>query len=134
VPAFLLPDLGEGLTEAEIVTWRVQAGDVVAVDQTVVEGKRSGRGQCRAAGTGSVLHGRPGDVLAVGAPLITQAGQILSATSHHQDGDTYQPGTWVPGVRHLFAEPGVATPDAAVMMTRATMRARGNVLIATALC
>ena len=37
MPAFLLPDLGEGLTEAEIVTWRVQAGDVVAVDQTVVE-------------------------------------------------------------------------------------------------
>ena len=26
MPAFLLPDLGEGLTEAEIVTWRVQAG------------------------------------------------------------------------------------------------------------
>ena len=37
MPAFLLPDLGEGLTEAEIVTWRVQAGDVVTVDQTVVE-------------------------------------------------------------------------------------------------
>ena len=39
MPAFLLPDLGEGLTEAEIVTWRVEAGDVVAVDQTVVEGR-----------------------------------------------------------------------------------------------
>ncbi|GAA3300380.1 hypothetical protein GCM10020295_41010 [Streptomyces cinereospinus] len=34
---FKLPDLGEGLTEAEIVRWLVQVGDVVAVDQPVVE-------------------------------------------------------------------------------------------------
>ena len=35
--SFLLPDLGEGLTEAEIVRWLVAVGDVVAVDQPVVE-------------------------------------------------------------------------------------------------
>ena len=35
MPAFLLPDLGEGLTEAEIVTWRVQTGDTVVVDQPI---------------------------------------------------------------------------------------------------
>ena len=34
---FKLPDLGEGLTEAEIVRWLVQVGDVVAIDQPVVE-------------------------------------------------------------------------------------------------
>ena len=34
---FLLPDLGEGLTEAEIVRWLVAEGDAVAVDQAVVE-------------------------------------------------------------------------------------------------
>ena len=33
---FLLPDLGEGLTEAEIVTWLVEDGDVIVVDQIVV--------------------------------------------------------------------------------------------------
>src|SRR6267142_1440627 len=36
MPAFLLPDLGEGLTDAEIVTWHVQAGDVVAVGEPLV--------------------------------------------------------------------------------------------------
>nr|BFE73092.1 hypothetical protein GCM10020092_063930 [Actinoplanes digitatis] len=34
---FLLPDLGEGLTEAEVVRWLVAEGDTVAVDQAVVE-------------------------------------------------------------------------------------------------
>ena len=37
MPAFLLPDLGEGLTEAEIVAWHVRAGDTVMVDQRVAE-------------------------------------------------------------------------------------------------
>ena len=34
---FLLPDLGEGLTEADIVRWLVAEGDTVAVDQPMVE-------------------------------------------------------------------------------------------------
>ena len=34
---FLLPDLGEGLTEAEIVSWHVAAGDEVALNQVLVE-------------------------------------------------------------------------------------------------
>ena len=37
VREFLLPDPGEGLTEAEIVTWRVAVGDVVKVNDIVVE-------------------------------------------------------------------------------------------------
>src|ERR1700712_4348110 len=34
---FLLPDVGEGLTEAEIVSWKVAPGDAVAVNQILVE-------------------------------------------------------------------------------------------------
>jgi 2-oxoisovalerate dehydrogenase E2 component (dihydrolipoyl transacylase) len=37
VPEYLLPDVGEGLTEAEIVTWKVKVGDQVAINDVVVE-------------------------------------------------------------------------------------------------
>ena len=37
MPDFLLPDLGEGLGEAEVIAWRVQVGDRVAVDQVIAE-------------------------------------------------------------------------------------------------
>jgi len=70
---FRLPDLGEGLHEAEIVAWQVGVGDHVVADQpllsvetdkAVVEipSPRSGRI--------AALHGAPGDVIAVGAPLV----------------------------------------------------------------
>jgi pyruvate dehydrogenase E2 component (dihydrolipoamide acetyltransferase) len=37
MPEYLLPDVGEGLTEAEIVSWKVKVGDVVAINDVVVE-------------------------------------------------------------------------------------------------
>jgi pyruvate dehydrogenase E2 component (dihydrolipoamide acetyltransferase) len=81
MPAFLLPDLGEGLTEAEIVTWHVQAGDTVVVDQSVVEvetAKAVVEVPVPFAGRVTELHGQPGDVVAVGEPLVTvdTAGQF----------------------------------------------------------
>jgi 2-oxoisovalerate dehydrogenase E2 component (dihydrolipoyl transacylase) len=94
MPAFLLPDLGEGLTEAEIVTWRVQAGDVVTVDQTVVEvetAKALVEVPVPFAGQVTALHGQPGDVLAVGAPLITVATPDSVAapdSADNQDGES----------------------------------------------
>jgi 2-oxoisovalerate dehydrogenase E2 component (dihydrolipoyl transacylase) len=140
MPAFLLPDLGEGLTEAEIVTWRVQAGDVVAVDQTVVEvetAKAVVEVPVPFAGRVTALHGEPGDVLAVGAPLITVAGADTERdTSPTRDSD--RSPTQVSGNGHLatpFAEPGVATPDPAVQPGAAHHDAgdhdgeSGNVLI-----
>jgi 2-oxoisovalerate dehydrogenase E2 component (dihydrolipoyl transacylase) len=84
MPAFLLPDLGEGLTEAEIVTWHVQTGDTVAVDQPIVEvetAKAMVEVPVPFAGRVTALHGQPGDVVAVGAPLVTvdtaESGNVL---------------------------------------------------------
>ncbi|TDB77431.1 dihydrolipoamide acetyltransferase family protein [Micromonospora sp. KC723] len=73
---FLLPDLGEGLSEAEIVEWRVAVGDVVAVDQTVVEvetAKAVVDVPCPYAGRVVALHGAVGEVRPVGQPLVTIA-------------------------------------------------------------
>lgn len=73
---FALPDLGEGLTEAEIVRWHVEVGDRVEADQVVVEvetAKAVVDVPCPHAGVVEALHGAAGDVLAVGAPLTTIA-------------------------------------------------------------
>ncbi|WP_341716085.1 dihydrolipoamide acetyltransferase family protein [Micromonospora sp. FIMYZ51] len=73
---FLLPDLGEGLTEAEIVQWRVAVGDLVTVDQSVVEvetAKAVVDVPCPYAGRVVALHGAEGEVRPVGQPLITVA-------------------------------------------------------------
>ncbi|MET8631876.1 dihydrolipoamide acetyltransferase family protein [Streptomyces sp. NPDC004680] len=73
---FRLPDLGEGLTEAEIVRWLVQVGDVVAVDQPVVEvetAKAMVEVPCPYGGVVTARFGEEGAELPVGAPLLTVA-------------------------------------------------------------
>ncbi|WP_353901857.1 dihydrolipoamide acetyltransferase family protein [Micromonospora harpali] len=73
---FLLPDLGEGLSEAEIVEWRVAVGDTVTVDQSVVEvetAKAVVDVPCPYAGRVVALHGAAGETRPVGQPLITIA-------------------------------------------------------------
>ncbi|MFF8732673.1 dihydrolipoamide acetyltransferase family protein [Streptomyces sp. NPDC015171] len=73
---FKLPDLGEGLTEAEIVRWLVQVGDVVAVDQPVVEvetAKAMVEVPCPYGGVVTARFGEEGSELPVGAPLLTVA-------------------------------------------------------------
>jgi len=74
VPDFLLPDLGEGLEEAELTAWHVQAGDHVVVDQVVAEvetAKAAVEVPIPFAGTVTALHAEPGTTLPVGAPLIS---------------------------------------------------------------
>jgi 2-oxoisovalerate dehydrogenase E2 component (dihydrolipoyl transacylase) len=76
MPEFLLPDLGEGLTEAEIISWRVQVGDHVDVDQAIVEvetAKAAVEVPVPFAGAVTEIHAAPGSVVAVGQPLITVA-------------------------------------------------------------
>ncbi|MFP1625942.1 dihydrolipoamide acetyltransferase family protein [Streptomyces sp. 5K101] len=73
---FKLPDLGEGLTEAEIVRWLVSVGDVVVIDQPVVEvetAKAMVEVPCPYGGVVTARFGEEGTELPVGAPLLTVA-------------------------------------------------------------
>ncbi|XMN07899.1 dihydrolipoamide acetyltransferase family protein [Streptomyces griseobrunneus] len=86
---FKLPDLGEGLTEAEIVRWLVEVGDVVAIDQPVVEvetAKAMVEVPCPYGGVVTARFGEEGSELPVGAPLLTVAVGALDASSHGGDG------------------------------------------------
>ncbi|MGF9648073.1 dihydrolipoamide acetyltransferase family protein [Pseudarthrobacter oxydans] len=71
---FLLPDLGEGLTEAELVSWHVSVGDTISVDQPIAEvetAKSTVEVPSPYAGIVAELHGQPGETLDVGKPLIS---------------------------------------------------------------
>jgi pyruvate dehydrogenase E2 component (dihydrolipoamide acetyltransferase) len=71
---FLLPDVGEGLVEAEVVEWKVAVGDVVALNQALVDietAKAVVELPSPFAGVVTTLHGAVGDTIEVGQPLIT---------------------------------------------------------------
>lgn len=88
---FRLPDLGEGLTEATIVRWLVEVGDVVAVDQTVVEvetAKAMVDVPCPYGGVVTARFGEEGAELPVGEPLLTVAvGAAASGESDEGSGN-----------------------------------------------
>jgi pyruvate dehydrogenase E2 component (dihydrolipoamide acetyltransferase) len=71
---FKLPDLGEGLTEGEVVRWLVAEGDSIVLNQPIVEvetAKAVVEIPAPYAGTVVKLHAGEGDSLDVGAPLIS---------------------------------------------------------------
>jgi pyruvate dehydrogenase E2 component (dihydrolipoamide acetyltransferase) len=70
---FVLPDLGEGLEEAEIVSWYVNEGDHVVTDQPLVSVETDKAVvEVPSPSSGRILHlfGAKGDVVKVGAPLV----------------------------------------------------------------
>ncbi|MFE9042809.1 dihydrolipoamide acetyltransferase family protein [Streptomyces sp. NPDC007818] len=116
---FKLPDLGEGLTEAEIVRWLVNVGDVVAIDQPVVEvetAKAMVEVPCPYGGVVTARFGEEGTELPVGAPLLTVA---VGASA---DGGT--PAAPAPGAEPAPAGPSASSADAAV-----SSEYSGNVLV-----
>ena len=101
MPDFLLPDLGEGLDEAEVVAWHVQVGEHVTVDQVIAEvetAKAVVEVPVPFAGIVTKLHAEPGATVSVGQPLISVIG-----------------GEDAAGLR----EPGVVTPAASAGGTAA---------------
>lgn len=81
---FALPDVGEGLTEAEIVRWRVAPGDTVAVNDPVVEietAKAIVELPCPFAGVIGELLVAEGQLVDVGTPILS----VVASESHEPD-------------------------------------------------
>ena len=79
---FKLPDLGEGLQDAEIVEWKVTEGDTVTVDQPLVSvetAKAVVEVPSPQSGRIVKLHGKAGDTIEVGKPLVTFEGDAPAA-------------------------------------------------------
>ncbi|MHC4990381.1 MAG: dihydrolipoamide acetyltransferase family protein [Planctomycetota bacterium] len=76
---FILPDLGEGVHEAELIRWRVKPGDEVEEHQTLAEmetDKALVEVPSPWAGTISELHGEEGEILNVGNKLVSYASSV----------------------------------------------------------
>ncbi|MBH0009018.1 dihydrolipoamide acetyltransferase family protein [Salinibacterium sp. SWN1162] len=74
VKEFALPDLGEGLTESEIVEWHVAVGDLVTLNQPIAEvetAKAIVSLPSPVAGTIFALHAEPGATVQVGTRIVT---------------------------------------------------------------
>jgi len=80
---FKLPDLGEGLAEAEILAWHVKVGDHVRVDQPMVSvetAKAVVEVPAPYSGVVTALRAAPGDIVPTGAPLIEfDAGTVVGS-------------------------------------------------------
>jgi 2-oxoisovalerate dehydrogenase E2 component (dihydrolipoyl transacylase) len=124
MPDFLLPDLGEGLAEAEVVAWRVKPGDRVAVDQVIAEvetAKAVVEVPVPYAGVVAALHAEAGTTVSVGQPLLTVEADEPAAGFR-------EPGVAVPGQAQAIADAaaaGTAAGDAQV----GDEEASGSVLI-----
>ncbi|MDL4813525.1 dihydrolipoamide acetyltransferase family protein [Actinomadura sp. OS1-43] len=111
---FKLPDVGEGLTEAEIVRWHVQPGDTVEINQTIVEietAKAIVELPCPFEGVVAELLVTEGQTVDVGVPII--------AVDTGAEGDVATPVSEPPAQAAALreegvpsaAEPGMTSPD-----------------------
>lgn len=79
---FKLPDLGEGLTESEVLKWNIEVGQEVALNQVIAEvetAKAVVELPSPYAGVVQQLHAQPGETVPVGSPLVTFAEQTTDS-------------------------------------------------------
>lgn len=110
---FLLPDLGEGLTEASVVEWLVAEGDVVAADQAVVEvetAKSVVEVPSPYAGRVSTLHAAEGETVDVGRPLITITPVARESAGAAGPGPAQQPEPAPTGSGNVLIGYGTSAP------------------------
>lgn len=85
---FRLPDIGEGIAEAEIVAWHVQPGDLVAEDQPVADmmtDKATVEMESPVAGTVIAVAGAVGDMIPIGSTLMVIETDAAVETAHAGD-------------------------------------------------
>jgi 2-oxoisovalerate dehydrogenase E2 component (dihydrolipoyl transacylase) len=115
---FNLPDLGEGLPDAEIVRWFVKVGDVVEAEQPLAEmetAKAVVEVPSPQSGRIAILHGKPGDVIETGKPLVTfgNAEEFKSRTGKDhlaEDADGISKVTSLTSSAPQVAAPQASTP------------------------
>lgn len=98
-----LPDVGEGVAEAELVEWLVTVGDEVTPETALAEvltDKATVEVSSPVSGVVSALHGAPGDVLAVGSDLIE-----IDVAGDEPDAEQQADGTPTEAARAAATEP-----------------------------
>ena len=116
---FNLPDLGEGLPDAEIHEWFVKEGDVVEVDQLLASmetAKAVVEVPCPRSGTIDKLFGKPGDVIKTGEPLVSFEADVAhrldkgTVVGHLQESTEVSKDTFIVGSAVKSAQRAKATP------------------------
>jgi pyruvate dehydrogenase E2 component (dihydrolipoamide acetyltransferase) len=116
---FNLPDLGEGLAEAEILEWHVKVGDHLRVDQPMVSvetAKAVVEVPAPFSGIVTALHGAAGDIIATGAPLIDFDSGTVVGTMPQPDEHEH--------MEHAAGEPARKRPQGGAPRVRAVPAAR----------
>ncbi|ACQ82095.1 catalytic domain of components of various dehydrogenase complexes [Beutenbergia cavernae DSM 12333] len=114
VREFRLPDLGEGLTESDIVSWRVAPGESVELNQIIAEvetAKALVELPSPYAGVVSALHAEPGQTVQVGEPLVTFEVAVAGGGGAEDDGGAAAASSGAAGAGS--GEAGDAAPEGA---------------------
>ncbi len=125
---FRLPDLGEGLTESDIVAWRIAEGDTVELNQIIADietAKALVELPSPYSGVVAALHAHPGETVNVGDPLVTFAVTPLGGATDPVEGDPLEPNLVGYGARpehagHPVRRARRTTPPLTTLTTGAT--------------
>jgi pyruvate dehydrogenase E2 component (dihydrolipoamide acetyltransferase) len=129
---FNLPDLGEGLPEAEIVSWHIKEGDTIKTDQPMVSVETAKAVvEVPSPHTGIVakLHAQEGDIVATGAPLVDFAigdasASVAVAKAEPVEEPQAQPGNAATVVGNVPTGGGLIEETAIVGRSRRRKKAR----------
>lgn len=119
---FILPDLGEGVHEGELIKWKVSVGQPVAEGDVLAEFETD-KALCEVfsprGGVIATLHGREGEILKVGNALVTFEGSSAKAPAKNNNGHKPAPAQAPAPPRNTIdhvPEPAVEREDAGTVV------------------